>query len=405
MKDSPVDSVATPKVAIDWYRATPWWPFASQSIVISWRATHILLCAAALLLTQAWISVCRRIFGPEPGLPFFQDWIAPQATFEKPTFENFPFGLAAQGTESLLVVWQKFLFPVFQGLLNPSLNGTAFCLSSMIGIIAIWSFVGGCLTRRSVVELGSKMTAPWAECFRLVLKRWQSIAWSVTMPSGLISLIAVLPLILGWLSNIPAVGSWLAGLLMIPTVFLCIGIGWCAAITLFGFPLSVCAIVTEKGADAYDGISRSAAYTFQRPLTLVLCVLAAEFLSKIGGTLLSIVLTTGFRVVEAAFDIGSFSSLRDFESMWGPILRGIVPLLLAAYGLSYFWTASAATYLILRKDVDHAEFDLVDMETEERKSLPELPKAELPKGGSVTATTAAPSSDAPTNALPENTAE
>ena len=229
------------------------------------------------------------------------------------------------------------------------------------------------------------------------------------MPSGLILLIAVGPLFLGWLSNIPAVGPWIAGLLMIPTVFLCIGIGWCAAITLFGFPLSVCAIVTEKAADAYDGISRSAAYTFQKPLTLVLCVLAAQFLSMAGGMLLSIVLTTGFRVVEAAFDIGSFSSLRDFDSMWGPILRGIVPLLLTAYGLSYFWTASAATYLILRKDVDHAEYDLVDMEIEERKTLPELPKAELPKGGASAPTSEAPSVSPPIgntpSALPENTAE
>jgi hypothetical protein len=400
MKDSPVDSVATPKVAIDWYRATPWWPLASQSIVISWRATHILLCAGALFLTQVWMTICREMFGPEPFLPFFRDWIAPQSNPE-----GVPFGLGAQGTDSPLVVWQKFLFPTFEWLSNPTLKGTAFYFSYMIGVVAIWSFVGGCLTRRSVIELGTKMTATWLECFRMILKRWQSIAWSVTMPSGLIVMIAVFPLLLGWLSNIPAIGPWLAGLLMIPVVFLCIGIGWCAAITLFGFPLSVCAIVTEKGADAYDGISRSAAYTFQRPLTLVLCVLAAEFLSKVGGTLLSIVLTTGFRVVEAAFDIGSFTSLRDFESMWGPILRGIVPLLLAAYGLSYFWTASAATYLILRKDVDHAEFDLVDMEIEERKGLPKLPQADLPKGGASAPASDAQGSDAPSSALPENTAE
>lgn len=398
MKDSPVDSVATPKVAIDWYRATPWWPLASQSIVISWRATHILLCAAALLVTQVWLDVCQGIFGAETA--GFHEWVTPLA---RP--QPFPLGLAPQGTDLPLTVWEKFLFPVFQGLSDPTLSGIAFCLSSMIGIIAIWSFVGGCLARRSVVEMGTKMTAPWAESIRLVLGRWQSIAWSVTMPSGLIVLIAVFPLFLGWLSNIPAIGPWIAGLLMIPVVFLCIGIGWCAAITLFGFPLSVCAIVTEKGADAYDGISRSAAYTFQRPLTLALCVIAAQFLSMVGGMLLSIVLTTGFRVVEASFDIGSFSSLRDFESMWGPILRGIVPLLLAAYGLSYFWTASAATYLILRKDVDHAEFDLVDMEVAERKSLPELPKADLPKGGAAVPASDSTSSDAKSIALPENTAE
>ncbi len=284
--------------------------------------------------------------------------------------------LAAQDTELPLSIWQRFSFPVYQWLSNPTLNGAAFGLSSMIGILAIWSFVGGCLTRRSVVELGTRMTAPWAESIQMVLKRWQSIAWSVTMPSGLIAMIAVLPLTLGWISNIPWIGAWIAGLLMVPVVLFSIGVGWCAAITLFGFPLSVCSIVTEKGADAYDGISRSAAYTFQRPLTLALCIIAAEFLSSVGGTFLSIVLSTGRRVIETSFNIGSYSSLNDLGTMWGPVLAGIVPLLLSAYGFSFFWTAASATYLILRRDVDHAEFDLIDMGDQEPKSLPELPKME-----------------------------
>ncbi len=245
------------------------------------------------------------------------------------------------------------------------------------------------------------MTAPWAESVRLVLKRWQSIAWSLAMPSGLILMIALAPLILGWLSNIPWVGPWLAGLLMVPVVFLAIGIGWCAAITLFGFPLSVCSIVIEKGADAYDGISRSAAYTFQRPLTLALCIVAAQFLSSIGGAFLFVVISTGHLVVSAAFDIGSFSSLQDYESMWGPVLRSIVPLLLTAYGFSFFWTASAATYLILRRDVDHAEFDLIDMPTQETKTLPELPKREIASQSGDKQSIAT----AHAEALPENTAE
>jgi len=391
MKDSPVDSVAIPKVTIDWYRSTPWWRFASQSVVISWRSTHLLSCAVALLLTQFWLNTAYLMFSPDKAVR--QDWISPREPAQSLLSK-----LDVQGTVSPLRVWEQFLFPVYQWLSDPTLRGAAFCLASVIGIVAIWSFVGGCLARRSVVELGTKMTAPWVESVQFVLKRWQSIAWSVTMPSGLILMIALVPLFLGWLSNIPAVGQWLAGLLMIPVVLLSIGIGWCAAITVFGFPLSVCAIVSEKGADAYDGISRSAAYTFQRPLTLALCVIAAQFLSNLGGTLLSLVLMTGQGVVSASFDIGSFSSLRDFESMWGPVLRGIVPLLLTAYGFSFFWTASAATYLILRRDVDHAEFDLIDMGSQQPKPLPELPKMEsTPPSTEVSAV--------PVSSMPENTAE
>ncbi len=367
MKDSPVDSVATPKVAIDWYRTAPWWRFASQCVVISWRSTHLMLCALGLLLTQLWSSSSAWIFGPDQVA--LQNWISPSPGSQSVWMPV----LASPATEMPHSIWQRFLFPVYHWLSNPTVSETAFCISTMIGIIAIWTFIGGCLTRRSVVELGTNMTAPWAETIQLVLKRWQSIAWSVTMPSGLILMLGLAPLALGWLSNIPWIGEWLAGLLMVPVVLLSIGLGWCAAITLFGFPLSVCSIVTEKGADAYDGISRSAAYSFQRPLTLALCVVAAGFLSAIGGTFLAIVLATGFQVIEAGFDIGSFSSLEKLESMWGPILRGIVPLLLKAYGFSFFWTAASATYLILRREVDHAEFDLIDMGDVLTKSLPELP--------------------------------
>lgn len=391
MKDSPVDSVATPKVTIDWYRSTPWWRFASQSVVISWRSTHLLLCAAALLLTQFWLDLAHWMFSPEKAV--VQKWISPN---ELP--QAWIAILETQGTDSPLSVWKQFLFPVYQWLSDPTLRGAAFCLASLGGIVAIWSFVGGCLARRSVVELGTKMTAPWSESIQLVLKRWQSIAWSVTMPSGLILLIAIVPLCLGWLSNVPAVGTWVAGLFMVPVVLLSIGIGWCAAITVFGFPLSVCAIVSEKGADAYDGISRSAAYTFQRPFTLALCVIAAQFLGSLGGALLSLVLMTGQSVVSASFGIGSLSAVKDFDSMWSPVLRGIVPLLLAAYGFSFFWTASAATYLILRRDVDHAEFDLIDMGIQQPKPLPELPRMESTSLSKESTAVSA-------NAIPENTAE
>jgi len=382
MKDSPVDSVATPKVAIDWYRSTPWWRFASQTIVISWRSTHLLLCAAGLLLTQFWVSGSHWIFDRSSPAP---NW----------TSSSLSTSLMRSSTETPEIVWRHFIDPVLQWLSNPTLTGAAHALASMLGIIAIWSLVGGCLSRRSVVELGTRMTATWTECFKLVVQRWQSIAWSVTMPSGLILLLALLPLGLGWLSNIPFVGMWLAGLLMIPVVFLAIGIGWCAAISLFGFSLSVCSVVTEKGADAYDGISRSAAYTFQRPLTLALCIAVAQFLSMVGGTMLSLVLTTGQGVVEAGFDIGSTTSIKELDSMWGPVLRGIVPLLLTAYGFSFFWTASAASYLILRRDVDQAEYDLIDMGNAEIKPLPELPKR--PSLSNSTPST--------NTELPENTAE
>jgi hypothetical protein len=372
MKDTSVDTVSATKFPIDWFRSAPWWRIASQSIVISWRSTHILLCAAGLLLTQLWVNATHYLFGPTELVT--GKWLTPSSGYHDIPWtwgNGFP-----NLVDSPRAVWKQFLDPVMSWLTTPmSLNGTAYTMASMLGIMLIWSFIGGCLTRRSAVELGTQMTAPWAETFKLVVARWQSIAWSVSMPCGLILMIGLVPLVLGWISNIPGIGIWVSGALLVPFVICSIGIGWCAAITLFGFPLSITSIVSERQADAYDGISRSAAYTFQRPLTLGLCVLAAEVLSWIGGSMMGYVLRTGFAVIKAGFDIGSTSNLSTMSPFWSPIIDSIVPLLLAAFGFSFFWTASAGTYLILRRDVDHAEFDLIDMNVaDEPKPLPKLPK-------------------------------
>ncbi|MFM8400194.1 MAG: hypothetical protein ACKOAH_20380, partial [Pirellula sp.] len=74
------------------------------------------------------------------------------------------------------------------------------------------------------------------------------------------------------------------------------GLGWVAAIPLFGFSLSTVAIVTEKQADAFDGMSRASAYVFQRPATLILAVIVAEWLGHFGGSVVSIVLNTGYNL-------------------------------------------------------------------------------------------------------------
>lgn len=170
------------------------------------------------------------------------------------------------------------------------------------------------------------------------------------------------------------VGSGLAALLMIPIVLLGIGLGWVCAISLFGFSFSTVAIVTENQADAFDGMSRASAYTFQRPATLILGVLAAQWLGYFAGSIVSIVLYTGTTLVAKAFGASSRLPLGSSETWLAPILQGIGPLLLTAYGFSFFWTASTALYLILRKEIDHAEYDSISMPNDENpKPLPQLP--------------------------------
>jgi hypothetical protein len=404
MNDSPPNSVEVPRVSIDWYRAAPWWRIAAHAIGISWRASHLILCGVALVVTQLLTQLAFYAFQPEaviepvnwlnpsrsvPAMaPFQVEWhqlstpLVEGAALESvqtqdlaPWFHTAP--------DSYLQVWRRLCAYPYQALELLTVRRAAYLLASFAVVLSVWTFVGGCLCRRSIQELGTRITSPWMDTVRLVSRRWLSIAWAITMPLALIALVCVIPLLLGWLSNIPMAGPWVAGLLMVPFVVLSVGLGWCASISFIGFPLSTAAIVAEKQADAFDGVSRAAAYTFQRPVTLILCIFVAEWVGHFAGSMVSMVLNTGYAIVSRAFGLGSFQTLSSMGAWTDGLFAQFVPCLVTAFGFSFFWTASSAIYLLLRREVDHAEFDLIDMDAKvPPKPLPELPlpTATVPTG-------------------------
>ena len=376
MNDSSSKIAVVPRVSIDWYRSTPWWRLISHSLAISWRASHLGLCALALLATQALIGFSGWLFAPEPNHASIS-WLSPESRTEAMT----PWTLNPNqwpASDSFIHVWRRYVSYPFHAMDTPTFRKSGYFLLNSLGILALWAFVGGCLARRSVQELGMHVTSPWINTLRWVAARWQSIVWSVAMPLALVLLFCLVPVLLGWISNVPVVGQPVAIVLMLPVALMALGVGWIAGIALFGFSLATVSIVTEKQADAFDGMSRASAYVFQRPATLFLAVLVAEWIGHFGGSVVSIVLNTGYNLIAQAFAMGSIGTLGAMNSWLDGCFLGIVPLLTTAFGFSFFWTASTAIYLVLRKDVDRAEFDLIDMDsTLAPKPLPKL--AESPE--------------------------
>ena len=425
MNDSSSKIAVVPKVSIDWYRSTPWWRLISHSLAISWRASHLGLCALALLATQALIGFSGWLFAPETNQASSW-WLTPESRTEAMTpwalnpdqwLEAFsaedsrpkdptldPTGKTAAASrqpivwfhpapDSFIHVWRRYVSYPFHAMDTPTFRKSAYFLLNTLGILALWAFVGGCIARRSVQELGMHVTSPWINTLRWVAARWQSIVWSVAMPLALVLLFCLVPLVLGWISNIPVLGQPVALVLMLPVALMALGVGWVAGIALFGFSLATVSIVTEKQADAFDGMSRASAYVFQRPATLFLAVLVAEWIGHFGGSIVSIVLNTGYNIIAQAFAMGSMGTLGGMNSWLDGCFGAIVPLLTTAFGFSFFWTASTAIYLVLRKDVDRAEFDLIDMDsTLPAKPLPKLPESpeQAPKGPELTPKTQDP---------------
>ncbi len=377
MNEKVVDSVATPKVSIDWYRAAPWWRLASQTLPISWRASHLFLSALGVLASLITVNFVNWLYACPSD---FSIGRVARSLDTQPFF-----GLAAE--HSPMGVWRSLAEVPLEWLETPTMSQFSASLIALLALVAIWSFVGGCLARRSVIELGTRLTAPWNGTIRIVSHRWLSMVWSILMPLVPISMVCLFPMFLGFVSNAPWMGSTVSMLLLIPLVFLSLGLGWCGAISLLGFPFAICAVVSEKRADAFDGVSRSAAYVFQRPLTLILCVFAFEMIGRVGSQFVDLVLTLGFDLVKSSFESCSWFAFSELQGVasW---INYFVPLLLTSFGFSFFWTASAATYLIVRRDVDNTEYDQIDMdERDPPQPLPDLkiskPTLATPADGTV----------------------
>jgi hypothetical protein len=361
----PPGSVATPNVGIDWYRATPWWRVIRPIVNLSWRASHVLLCCAGILATWSLFRLCESLFQPEQST---SSWFLTRPLLYSPVASGVDIG-----APSYLDVWGMYLGPINSWLQSQTVRVTACSIAQVLAIAAVWTYIGGCLVRRSVVECATGVSAPWMETFQYVFRRWQSIAWSVTMPAAALLMIGIVPFLLGGVSRIPWLGWWLSALCLIPLMMAVLGIAWCAAITLLGFPLSVCTIVTEKKADAFDGISRSAAYVFQRPLIVLMFVAGATFVSRLAGEVFGALVWVGRTVVVTGYEWGASHETLAQQSF---LLDGIPKLLVTGFGVSFFWSVAAAMYLVLRKDIDHTEFDVIDYDTapqpEPAKSAPAL---------------------------------
>jgi len=199
---------------------------------------------------------------------------------------------------------------------------------------------------------------------------------------------------------------------------------------IFGWPLMWATISTE-GSDAFDALSRSYSYTYQRPLHYLCYAAVATLLGVLSWILVAAIASAvaylslwglswaagGERVEQIAAELPR--EVKTFE--WSPrqivaapivvdgglapaapdavvaidastatdearlnrlgrygvwligVWLGMVKLVALGFAYSYFWTASTAIYLLLRRATDHTEMDEVYLEEQETNfGLPPL---------------------------------
>lgn len=247
------------------------------------------------------------------------------------------------------------------------------------------------MTRIAALALARESRLGLFGGLRFGIAKWPAYFFAPLVPLSGGLLLLLLGLVFGLLmkGNFPAMIVSFGWPIML---LACLGLAIVLLGLLFGWALMWPTVSTE-GTDAFDAISRSYSYTFQRPLRYLFYGVVAVAL----GWLAAFVVGWVVQEVEVlshwalAWGAGSdranslllglpqpdetpsgfLDSARNVLEFW----RGCLTLGEIAFLFSFFWSAATAIYFLLRQNVDGTERDEVAVEDEaeaEQFGLPPL---------------------------------
>lgn len=254
--------------------------------------------------------------------------------------------------------------------------------------LTVWALFGGAIARIAGVYLTYGETLGPVAALRSSARKWPSTVGAPLLVVLAIAFLA-LPLVLAGL------------LLRFDLMALLLGLAWIVALIggaavailavglTIGWPLMFSTVAVER-TDAFDAISRGFAYVYQRPLHLLFYFIVASLLGILaqGAVDLAAMATTtatefavsvgagqgrlgdlgadGNGVSHEVSDVGAIGATAI--QFWTNVVRAAA----AYFPLAYFWPASTAIYLLLRRGIDTTEMTEVAFDEGE-------PKAGLPR--------------------------
>ncbi|MCH7729462.1 MAG: hypothetical protein IH991_23745 [Planctomycetes bacterium] len=285
------------------------------------------------------------------------------------------------------LIYYRFVEP-FRELFNieKGLSRFVYFLFGGLWTVLVWALFGGAITRIAIMQLGCDERISMRDGLKHAMRKISSYFMSPLLPIIGVVFCAVPIVILGLIMKADfgvIIGSvfWVLALLSgFVMALLLLGL-------LFGWPL-MWATLSAEGTDSFDALSRSYAYTFQRPLKYLFYVVMAALLGALtfwlvfyfSETLIHLTYwgahwgTGSERMgeIKNAVD-GKADGVLHFGASIINILEHIIRTLAAAFSYSFFWCAMCAIYLLLRRDVDQTEFDEIFVDDEEERfGLPQV---------------------------------
>lgn len=359
--------------------------------------------------------------------------------------------------EAPIAMWMYFIRP-FVDLFNDELTplGFFYLLLCCVWELLVWGLVGGAITRIAALKFTRDEGPGFSYALRHAASKLMSYSAAPLIALAGASVFAVQLVVLGLLMRFELV-AMLAGIVW-PFVLL---LGLLMAIllvgALLGWPL-MWATVSVEGTDAFDALSRSYAYVYQRPLRLLWYVVFAGILAALSMFVVKAFAATAIALgdwsiswgldqstvdsvvapeaaakrrvvrdsistpppiesdatvtlevpvargsdsdVENSGEIASGSRLSQFTRGAIHFWKSMMAALAAGYQAGFLWVSAVGVYLLLRRDIDGAELDEVYLGHEDEFGVPPLEDDATTGVPEVTPSSAAVPGDASGNVAP-----
>ena len=263
------------------------------------------------------------------------------------------------------------VYPFFGVVRSPQIAVRLVNVIAGLWAVVVWALIGSAVARIAIVERVSGERLGLLEALRFALSKWRSLVGApltpmlgvviVTVPIALFGILyrmgsTVGPTIAGLLAVLPLLG----GLLLALIVFA----------PLLGWPMMVASIAAEDD-DAFDAVSRTYAYVYQRPWHYAAYIALAIAVGTGGLLFVSVFVRLAVQMTEWGLSLGAgeqeaaraFFNADQGTSAASALLHSFwlsaVALFLRGWVYSYFWTAAGSLYLLLRRDVDRTPISTV----------------------------------------------
>jgi hypothetical protein len=205
--------------------------------------------------------------------------------------------------EAPVDLWRYFTAP-FRGMFSDvNYRVFFFLLLCAIWELLVWGLVGGAITRIAALKFTRDEAPGPVAAVSHAVSKLPSYSLPPLIALGGAAVFAIQLAILGLLMNI-GVFAFLAGLAW-PFVLM---LGLLMAILLLGalvgWPL-MWATISVEGTDAFDALSRSYAYTYQRPWRLLWYVLVVAVLAIVSMFVVKLFATTAIALGDWSVDWGA----------------------------------------------------------------------------------------------------